>query len=276
MTSKGSTRTVFAILAFVVLAFLFWMLLISPKRDQANELGEHVSDLEAKVAQAESTVVAGEQARRQFPVDYQQLVVLGKAVPAGDESASLLVQLNKIADNSKVKFESLKVSAASGEGAAAAPAEEAAPEEPAPEEGSAPTEEPAPSTESSESVATAATVPTEAAASLQPIGALVGPAGLSILPYEVAFKGRFFHVADFIRGIDSMIETKNEDVAVDGRLVTLNGFALTADGVRGFPHLSANFSITTYLIPPGQGVTAGANTAEPAEVTSTPTVSNLR
>jgi Tfp pilus assembly protein PilO len=278
MSSNDSTRTVIGILTLVVLAFLFWMLLIAPKRGQADELGEQVTTLEAKVAQAEATVVAGEQARRKFPVDYEQLVVLGKAVPAGDESASLLVQLNQIADDSKVKFESLKVGAA-GEGESALPAEEAAPEEAAPEEGTegaAPSEEAVSPEESSGSVAAAAIEPTEAAASLQPIGALVGPAGLSILPYEIAFKGRFFKVADFIHGIDSMIQTKNEDVAVDGRLVTLNGFALAADGRRGFPHLNANFSVTTYLVPPGQGLTAGASTAAPAEVTSTPTVSNLR
>ena len=42
-----------------------------------------------------------------FPDDYQQLVVLGKAVPADDETASLLVQVNRIADDAKVKFQSI-------------------------------------------------------------------------------------------------------------------------------------------------------------------------
>ena len=46
--------------------------------------------------------------------------------------------------------------------------------------------------------------------------------------------------------------------------MTLNGFALSADGEGGFPHLNANFSVTTYVMPPGQGLTAGATPTAPA------------
>ena len=42
-------------------------------------------------------------------------------------------------------------------------------------------------------------------------------------------------------------------VAVDGRLVTLDGFALKAAAEKGFPQLNANFAVTTYLTPPNQG-----------------------
>lgn len=266
MKASASTRTIVAIVIVAALAIAFWMLLIGPKRKEADELGSQTTELQATLAQSQSAIVAGEQARREFPRDYQQLVVLGKAVPAGDESASLLVQLNHIADHAAVKFESLKVGTTNGSEATEAPAEETAP---TPE---------APATEGSSGVPATAVAPTEAAASLQPIGATIGPAGLSILPYDLSFKGNFFHVADFINGIDSMIHTGGPDVAVDGRLVTLDGFALSGDAELGFPRLNANFSVTTYLVPPGQGITAGASQGEAAEVGSNPstTVSTLR
>jgi Tfp pilus assembly protein PilO len=272
--TSASSRTIVAILVFVALAIAFWMVLISPKREEADKLGEQVSQLEATLAQSQAAVAAGEVAQHAFPHDYQQLVVLGKAVPAGDESSSLLVQLNHIADRAGVTFESLKVGAAD-DSEPVPPVEEAAPEEAetAPETEA----EAAPPAEESGSVPAAA-VATESAAALQPIGAQIGPAGLSVLPYELAFKGSFFDVAGFIHGIDGLIHTRGAKLAVDGRLVTLDGFVLAADGKRGFPHLNANFSVTTYLVPPGQGLTAGASPTEPTEIGATPstTVSNLR
>lgn len=276
MKATASSRTIIAILVFVALAVAFWMLLVSPKRDKAGELSEQVSQLETTLSQSQAVVAAGEGAERQFPHDYQQLVVLGKAVPAGDESSSLLVQLNHVADHAGVTFESLKVGAA--DESEPAPAEEAAPAAPegaeaAPEEGG----EAAPPAEESGSVPAAA-VATESAAALQPIGTQIGPAGLSVLPYELSFKGRFSRVADFIHGIDGLIHTGGSSLAVDGRLVTLDGFALTSDADRKFPHLNANFSVTTYLVPPDQGITAGASPSEPTEIEATPStaVSSLR
>lgn len=264
--STSSTRTIIAILVVVGLAVAFWMLLLSPKREEASELSAEVGQLQATLAESQSKIATGEAARREFPRNYRQLVVLGKAVPASDESASLLIQLNHIADRSQIKFESLQVGTPNGSESTEASAEEPSP---APSQGSG----------GATGVPASSVAATEAAASLQPIGATVGPAGLSVLPYDLSFKGDFFHVADFIKGIDSLIHTGGRNVAVDGRLVTLDGFALSADAEDGFPRLNANFSVTTYLVPPGQGITAGASPAEPGEAepnSSTTVSSNLR
>ena len=92
------------------------------------------------------------------------------------------------------------------------------------------------------------------------------------MPYDLTFSGNFFHVADFMRGIDSLVHT-GKSVAVDGRLVTLNGFALNADSTLGFPHLDATFSVTTYLTPPNQGITAGATATTPSATPTAATTS---
>lgn len=89
------------------------------------------------------------------------------------------------------------------------------------------------------------------------------------MPYTLTFTGSFFHVADFIHGLDSLVETKNEEVEVTGRLITINDFSLAEDGGKGFPYLEASFTVTTFLVPPEQGVTAGASPTSPEPTTST-------
>ncbi|MGB7685969.1 MAG: hypothetical protein WBL45_09345, partial [Solirubrobacterales bacterium] len=65
-------------------------------------------------------------------------------------------------------------------------------------------------------------------------------------------------------------KTANSEVAVDGRLITIDGFALGALPGKTFPQLAASFAVTTYLTPEGQGVTAGATPAAPSAATATP------
>ena len=93
--------------------------------------------------------------------------------------------------------------------------------------------------------------PTEAAASLLPLGAGIGPAGLAVMPYSLTFNGTFFHLADFLHGLDNMVQTKNDaSVTVDGRLLTINGFSLKGDQTTGFPDLEGSFSVTAFVTPP--------------------------
>ena len=134
--------------------------------------------------------------------------MLGKAVPSDDETPSLLVQVNHIANDAGVRFQTLKLEASGGEEAEASPL----------------------STTEGETVSA-----TEASASLLPLGAAIGPAGLAVMPYSLTFTGDFFKIADFIKGLDSLVKTTNEKVGVDGRLVTINGFSLAEDGEAKFP-----------------------------------------
>lgn len=254
---SASNRLIVAILLVGALAVAFWMALLGPKREQADALGAQVENLQVSLSEAEARVEAAEYARERFPADYRQLVVLGQAVPAGDESASLLVELDAVSAGSEIEFETIKLS---GNGETSEPVA-------APAAGAAPTS----SSSDGGSVPAAATVPpTEATAALLPLGASIGPAGLGVTPYTLSFSGRFFEVADFIDGIDSLVHTGVETVAVDGRLITLDGFALSADPVLGFPYLTANFNVTTYVVPPGEGIAAGATPAAPAPSTATP------
>ncbi|MGN6215850.1 MAG: type 4a pilus biogenesis protein PilO [Solirubrobacterales bacterium] len=245
---KGNNRLVIAMLVLVVLAGAFWMLLISPKREEASKLGTKVEQLETSLSQDQAELASAEAARGEFSTNYSQLVVLGKAVPADSETASLLVQIQHIAERSHVRFEEISLSS-SGEGVESGAVGEA------------------PASGASTELAS----PTEVAASTMPLGASIGPAGLSVMPYSLNFTGSFFHVADFIHGLDNLVKTTNAKVSVDGRLLTINSFSLTASS-EGFPNLQASFSVTTYLTPPEQGLTGGATPSGPAPTaTATPT-----
>lgn len=239
--SKTTNVVIGAMLLVAALAAAFWILALSPKRGEASKLDAQVTQLESSLSQHEAEIATAEEARHEFPVDYQHLVVLGKAVPSEDETASLLVQLNRVSDKAGVRFQTLSLEAASGESES---------------------EEPALSTPSGEPVSA-----TEAAASLLPLGAVVGPAGLAVMPYQLTFTGNFFKIADFIKGLDALVKTTNEKVGVDGRLITVNGFTLGEDSEAKFPSLQASFTVTTYLTPPSQGPTAGASSEGPAEPT---------
>jgi Tfp pilus assembly protein PilO len=243
---SSTNRLIVAMLVVAVLAGAFWMMMLSPKREKASELSAQVTALEGSLSQHEAEVAEAEAAREEFPREYRRLVVLGKAVPGDDDVASLLVQMNRLSASADGTLRNVTLTASGG-------GEETATPPPAGSEGAASA--------------------TEVSASLLPIGAEIGPAGLAVMPYEVTFDGDFFQIANFIEGLDSLVKTGGGEVKVDGRLVTIDGFALEADPKVGFPALQASFSLTTYLTPPGEGGTGSTpplptTTATPAAATT--------
>ncbi|HYQ78415.1 MAG TPA: type II secretion system protein GspM [Solirubrobacterales bacterium] len=243
---SSSNRVIVAMLAVVVLAVAFWMLLLSPKKEEVSKLDKQVAKQEEQLLQHQSEVQQGLASQKAFPSAYRDLIVLGKAAPVDDDTASLIVQLSRNARSAGVRFETFLLAPNSGgEGEAPEPA-------PAPEPGQPSSFVP----------------PTEVAASTMPIGASIGPAGLAVMPYTLTFKGSFFHVADFIHGLDSLVHSNNEKVEVTGRLITINAFTLTEDTSKRFPALQAEFTVTTFLVPPEQGVTGGATPTSPEPSTT--------
>jgi Tfp pilus assembly protein PilO len=225
------TKTALAIVAMVALVGAFWLLLLGPQREKASELAEQTSSLRLEVSREQERAEAAIAAKREFPRLYGELVLLGKAIPGEVATASLLVQLNAISRDANTAFESIVLKPGEEEGASVAAA---------------------------------------AAGELPPIGATPGPAGLSTLPYSLKFNGQFFDIANFIEGLDSLVETQDGVVVARGRLVTIDGFNMEPvdeeDAALG--ELETTFDVSTYVTPPGQGLTAGATPAGPSTSTS--------
>ena len=274
---SATNRLLLVLLPIVGAVIAFWLLMLAPKRQEASDLETEATDLQARVDEQEQAAAQAEAARHDFPRAYRRLVVLGKAAPEDDDTSSLLVQLDLIAGKSGVAFVSLE--AAEGEGAAPAPT--ATPQTPA---DTATQDEQKVENVEGGAAATATPPPaTEAQAALLPIGASIGPAGLPVMKYTLRFEGDFFHLADFLEGLDDLVETRSDGrVGVRGRLVTVDTFELTPSGASEAgaagdvgapttpnpnPTLSADLEITTYLTPADEGITDGASPSGPAPAT---------
>jgi Tfp pilus assembly protein PilO len=259
---KSSDRTIlFAVSALVAIAAV-WFLLIAPKRDEASTLGTEVDEARVAVEQAEQLAAAAEAAKSDYSENYHHLVVLGKAAPSGDDTASLFIQLDQIAADSGTDLRGISLA----EGSSAAEPQAAAQETTADPTQTPSGADPAAATEAPAAPAVPAT---EASAALLPLGATVGTAGLPVMPYELTLKGDYFQLRDFIDGLQKLVGTKRGRQVIDGRLVTIDSFDFQGDAEKGFPELDATLAVTAYLAPPDQGLTAGATPTGPAPVAPT-------
>jgi Tfp pilus assembly protein PilO len=259
---KGSDKAIVLGVVMAVILAVFYFKVLSPKRQQASSLKQDVADLQSQVDQQTQAANFGEDARRHFPEYYGRLVVLGKAVPADADSASLLVELNSIANRTGVQFQGLQLTAASGTDASSTASSSTS------STSSTSTTSTTSTTPSSTASTTASpTAATESTAANLPLGASVGPAGLPVMPYDLTFEGKYFQVADFLKSVDDLVHLRGtSQVAADGRLLTVNSFTLATDqhSKPSNPKLTVDLTVTSYLTPGGQGLTAGATPGGPA------------
>ena len=279
---RASERAIVFGVVLAALAIGFYVLVLGPQRDKASELSKQVDDLHASISREQQVADFAEQARREFPRYYGRLVVLGKAVPEQADTASMLVQLNSISSRSQVAFQGISLSQGSDSAGTGTSSSSSATTTPPTSSSTTPatpaapastgTSGAAPSTTASGTSGSAAPVSaapapaTEASAATLPIGAVVGPGGLPTLPYDLTFRGTFFDISNFIGGIDGLVTPQDggTQVSSDGRLFTVNGFALNGGAPGSSPKLDANFLVTTYVTPEEQGLTAGATPSGPA------------
>ena len=279
---RRNELTIGLALAGIAAVVAFWLLAVAPKRHEASDLKDDVDQLQTQLDEAQQTAAAGQQARTSFPVDYHNLVVLGKAVPADGDQASLLVQLQRLANRSGVGFQSIDLADATSSASATSSSP------PPASSGSTESASPTSSTSSTSSESSSSSPPadsgastaepaqaTEATAATLPIGAAIGPAGLPVMRYKLTFSGGFFQIADFMKRLNRLVRPGHGTVDVSGRLVTVDAFTLApaaaeSQGLSLEPTLTAALSVTTYLTPADQGLTAGAAPSGPAPSSPAP------
>ena len=251
---KSSDRTILIGLLIAGVFAAFWFLALSPKREEAAELEDKIAQLESDVAAQQQTALQGQEAQADYQRNFSSLVVLGKAAPTDGDTPGLLEQLVTISDRAETRFELLELGTAPA--AEELPAAQTTTDQ---NEAAPPPAGGAPPPETSTPVS--AVPATEAAAATTPIGATIGSAGLGILPYDMKFTGDFFQIADLFKGIDAMVGSKEVDVEVGGRLITVNGFKMTK--VDAESPLEVELSISSYVLPESQGLTAGGTATMP-------------
>jgi Tfp pilus assembly protein PilO len=238
--SRSLRILIAAVLAVAAVAG-YWKLVLGPKRQEAAKLEQQMTAAQAQLASAQSTLRQYEQAKTTYRTNYATDVRLGKAIPADDDSRSLLVQLDAAAKHSGVDFTSIDV----GQG----------------------------SSTSSTSTATTST-----GGSSLPPGA-VAAGSYSVLPVSLAFNGDFAGLSNFFGRLERFVTVNKGNVGIDGRLLRLTTIDIEP-GDSGWPAISAKLGASAYIVPAFDGLSASTPASSAPATGASATVStattNLR
>jgi hypothetical protein len=247
----GRDRIVVLVLAAAAVLGGFWFVILGPKRAEIKTQQTALTAAQDRLTTAEASASSAAAAKRRYASDYATVARLGKAMPVDDDTSELLYQLQAAAKVNKINFRVFALGTA-----------------------------PASTTTTTASSQTAAvssangSTPSAAstASSALPPGAVVGAAGFPTMPFNFTFDGSYFDMEHMLHSLDALTTVADDSIDVKGRLLTVDGFALSA-GPKGFPQVTASLSATAYLLPADEGLTAGATAAAPAGTATTPTTS---
>jgi Tfp pilus assembly protein PilO len=231
-----SNKILLSVVALGAAIAAFYFFVLAPKREEVAKLDTDIAAQQAEIEQARLTLAGYEEAKKTYKKNYATLARLGKAVPADDDVRSLMVQLEATADRSGVTFENIEM--ATNVGGEAAPGAAAA---------------------------------TPAAGELASAPGTVPVAGgvLSAMPFSFSFTGSYFDLTAFFARLEHFVSLNNAKLDSTGRLMRLESISITPSSI-GFPDMQAEINAATYLVPPVQGVDAGAAASDAQNVTTEP------
>jgi Tfp pilus assembly protein PilO len=292
MTLSDRDRKIAVAILPILLLVGYWFLLLAPKRQEASTASTELAKQTERRDSARTAAAAARGAKTDFAADYAEIVRLGKAIPATVDMPSLIVQLDRAAEGTDIRFTRV----ATGERDTTTPTPAPAPTTP-PADGSAPPVEaggapaqsaPGSAAESANNTAQTASNQADAASqtgvdtttststgtgglpvgggstnTAAPVAGSANPAGLETIPLEFQFVGNFFNLADFFHDVKRFVRVANQNVVVAGRLITIDDVKFDSDPDL-FPRITAEMKATVYLSPKAQGATAGATPQGPA------------
>jgi hypothetical protein len=257
MNVTARDRYILIVIAVLGVVGAYWFMALAPKRAKVAKLDKDLTAAKQTLVQSEQEKVQFAQAQTQFPTLYASLGRLGKAVPANEETPSLLVQLNDAAARANVDFRSIELKLDLAEklqtptaATAAAPA------------GATGASGPAGATGATGSTAAAGTATAGAttAGTAVPAATGAGTGTLQPLPFQYKFEGNFYKLENLIHNVSRLVESRNRELAISGRLVVIQGFAMKRKKVT--------IVATSYMLPADQGLFAGASPSGPGGATA--------
>ena len=269
MNLTDRDRKIAMLLIPVVVIAAYWFLLLAPKREEATRLGDQLVKVEGERDAAKSLSSDAESTRADYAHDYATVVRLGKAIPTEVDLPSLLVQLDRAAKGTHIRFAKITVGPRAV-APAATPATPGAAADGAPPvaAGGAPaTSGSGTAVETANEGAAAAEgtpAPADGAAATTPPGtgqAVSAAPALDSVPLTFSFTGSFFDLADFFHEMKRFVRLADGSVRVDGRLMKIDGFTF---GSSDFPTSTADVTASVYLAPKTEGTTAGGTPTGPA------------
>ena len=268
-------RRVISIIVPLLLVAGYWFLLLAPKRVESQNVGQQLTKAQSSRDEAEQQVAQLQAAKASFGSDYATVLRLGKAVPTTVDMPSLLVQLDSAANGTGVVIGDFKpgpLSTGNGAGSGGAsggstPAgggnNPAAPGAP-PAQGF-----PAKQAQHAGQAVTQANGTNQAhanAANGQQGTPSSSPSvpGLESVPLTFTMTGSYFNLADFFHRLKRFVQVVNNQIVVNGRLMTIESFSFQQGDAKNTSQLKADVSATIYLTPPDQGTTVGATAQGPS------------
>src|SRR4051794_36563021 len=119
MSITDRDRKILLALIPIVAIVGYWFLLLAPKHKEASKVKDELSQAEQvrDTAQQKASQLSG--AKRSFSADYATVIRLGKSIPASVDMPSLMVQLDRAARGTGIKFTDVKTGDRTGAGASA-------------------------------------------------------------------------------------------------------------------------------------------------------------
>jgi Tfp pilus assembly protein PilO len=278
MSMTERDKKILVLLLPMLLVLGYWFLILAPKRKEAGEVSNQLTQAESKRDSAQSQLSHLMGAKNSFATDYATVIRLGKSVPTSLDMASLMVQLNNAAKGTGIEFLKVDAGQRSAAPASSSPpagggsgptAPGAAPAQSAPGKTAQNAAGNVNSANAQNGANAAAANGTGGATAAGSTGATTaggqqasGAAGLDSVPLNFEFRGNFFNLADFFHRVKRFVRVVNDQIQVNGRLLTID--SLNFDATQSFPNIKANVSATVYLTPAAEGVTDGATAQGPA------------
>src|SRR5262249_8667202 len=101
-------RTILLVLAAVLALGGFWFFAIKPKRAESQSLTAQLGQQQTRLQSAQSVVASGRAPKAAYHHNATVVAELGKAIPADEDVASLVYQLQSGSRNAKVTFDSIE------------------------------------------------------------------------------------------------------------------------------------------------------------------------
>ena len=100
-----AAQIVIAVVVVLLVAAVGWFGLVHPKGTKAGQLTKDVAAANARLVQAQAALNA---AKHQKPIRVANLFRLVKAMPDAQDMSGILLQLNQVAEDTGITFESIK------------------------------------------------------------------------------------------------------------------------------------------------------------------------
>ena len=108
MSLTSRDKKILMALVPIILVAVYWFLVLSPKRKDAEQVGKELTEQQQKRDQAVANATQLEARKANFEADYATVIRLGKAVPSAVDMPSLVVQLEEAAQGTGIDFKSIK------------------------------------------------------------------------------------------------------------------------------------------------------------------------